>query len=366
MKQLHITDTFDFAPSSRTYTDNGFLRVKGRAARTGVYQYLASELGLTDRAPNDIVNVYRPADEVFNTDSLSSYANVDVTNDHPKQMVDASTYKSTSVGHVISAEQDGDFVSVDMLIKDASTIKDVESGKAQLSPGYTAVYVEEKSTAPCGTPYEFKQTGIDVNHVAIVKRGRGGDQVRINDKDGVKPMTIKVMLDDGQALEVADEATAKLVTDTIKHLNQQVTDANAKTDKVEAERDTLKEQLDAATQATSDEAIAKRVADVATAQTQARKIAGDEFTCDSVDPLTIKRTALKAKRESIDWDAKSQDYVQSAWDMALEDADKAPAPKDQHALLSQDAAKDLTDKAEPKLSAYDAHKESLSNAWKEK
>ena len=83
MKHLHITDTVDFAPSSRTYTDNGFLRVKGRAARTGVYQDLASELELTDRAPNDIVNVYRPAEEVFNTDSLSSYSNVDVTNDHP-------------------------------------------------------------------------------------------------------------------------------------------------------------------------------------------------------------------------------------------------------------------------------------------
>lgn len=359
MKQLHITDTFDFAPSSRTYTDNGFLRVKGRAARTGVYQYLASELGLTDRAPNDIVNVYRPADEVFNTDSLSSYANVDVTNDHPKQMVDASTYKSTSVGHVISAEQDGDFVSVDMLIKDASTIKDVESGKAQLSPGYTAVYVEEKSTAPCGTPYEFKQTGIDVNHVAIVKRGRGGDQVRINDKDGVKPMTIKVMLDDGQALEVADEATAKLVTDTIKHLNQQVTDANKATETVTAERDLLKEQLDAATQATSDEAIAKRVADVATAQTQARKIAGDEFTCDSVDPLTIKRTALKAKRESIDWDAKSQDYVQSAWDMALEDADKDPAPN-QLQQLAQDAAHDVTQRQDaPQLTRDEAYAQKL-------
>lgn len=365
MKQLHINDTFDFAPSSRTYTDNGFLRVKGRAARTGVYQYLASELGLTDRAPNDIVNVYRPADEVFNTDSLSSYANVDVTNDHPKQMVDASTYKSTSVGHVISAEQDGDFVSVDMLIKDASTIKDVESGKAQLSPGYTAVYVEEKSTAPCGTPYEFKQTGIDVNHVAIVKRGRGGDQVRINDNHGVNTMN-KVTLDAGRSIEIEDAAVAALVTDSIARLEQQVTDAKKATDTVTAERDVLKEQLDAATQATSDEAIAKRVADVATAQTQARKIAGDEFTCDSVDPLTIKRTALKAKRESIDWDAKSQDYVQSAWDMALEDADKAPAPKDQHALLSQDAAKDLTDKEEPKVSAYDAHKNSLSNAWKGK
>lgn len=363
MKQLHINDTFDFAPSSRTYTDNGFLRVKGRVARTGIQQYLASELGLESRDANDIVNVYRPADEVFNTDSISSYDNVDVTNDHPQQMVDASTYKSTSVGHVISAEQDGDFVSVDMIIKDASTIKDVERGKVQLSAGYTAEYHEESGVTDSGEKYDFVQRNIKINHVAICARARAGAQARLFDNHGVNTMN-KVTLDAGRSIEIEDAAVAALVTDSIARLEQQVTDANAKTDKVEAERDTLKEQLDAATQATSDEAIAKRVADVATAQTQARKIAGDEFTCDSVDPLTIKRTALKAKRESIDWDAKSQDYVQSAWDMALEDADKAPAPKDQHALLSQDAAKDLTQSQEPKVSAYDAHKNSLSNAWK--
>lgn len=363
MKQLHINDTFDFAPSSRTYTDNGFLRVKGRAARTGIQQYLASELGLESRDANDIVNVYRPADEVFNTDSISSYDNVDVTNDHPKQMVDASTYKSTSVGHVISASQDGDFVSVDMIIKDASTIKDVERGKVQLSAGYTAEYHEEPGVTDSGEKYDFVQRNIKINHVAICARARAGAQARLFDNHGVNTMN-KVTLDAGRSIEIEDAAVAALVTDSIARLEQQVTDANAKTDKVEAERDTLKEQLDAATQATSDEAIAKRVADVATAQTQARKIAGDEFTCDSVDPLTIKRTALKAKRESIDWDAKSQDYVQSAWDMALEDADKAPAPKDQHALLSQDAAKDLNTQDSQQVSAYDAHKNSLSNAWK--
>lgn len=363
MKHLHITDTFDFAPSSRSYTDNGFLRVKGRAARTGVYQYLASELELTDRAPNEIVNVYRPAEEVFNTDSLQSYSNVDVTNDHPSTMVDAKTYKSTSVGHVISATQDGDFVTVDMIIKSDDAIRDVESGKSQLSPGYTAVYVEEKDVAPCGTAYDFKQTGIDVNHVAIVKRGRGGDQVRINDKDGVKPM-IKVMLDSGQSLEVADEATAKLIQDTLKDLTAKVTDAKAATDAATAERDTIAEKLEAAKLASNDEAIAQRVADVANVQAQARKVAGDKFTCESVDTLTIQREALKTVRDSVEWSEKAEAYVQAAFDMAVADAEVTPAhkPADQHAKLAQDAAS-VHKPAEVKTSAYDAHRANLQNAW---
>lgn len=366
MKHLHITDTFDFAPSSRTYTDNGFLRVKGRAARTGVYQYLASELELNDRAPNDIVNVYRPAEEVFNTDSLSSYSNVDVTNDHPKAMVDSKSYKATSVGHVISATQDGDFVNVDMIIKADDAIRDIESGKSQLSPGYTAVYKAEQGTAPCGTAYDFKQTGIDVNHVAIVKRGRGGDQVRINDKDGVKPM-IKVMLDSGQSLEVADEATAKLIQDTFKTLTDKVTDAQAAIDAATAERDTIAEKLSTAELATSDEAIAKRVADVASVQSQARKVAGDKFACESVDTLTIQREALTLVRDSIDWSEKAEAYVQAAFDMAVVDAEATPAhkPEDQHALLAQDAA-NVQKPAEVKVSAYDAHRAKLQNAWMEK
>jgi len=364
LKHLHITDTFDFAPSSRTYTDNGFLRVKGRAARTGVYQYLASELELTDRAPTDIVNVYRPAEEVFNTDSLSSYENVDVTNDHPKAMVDSKSYKATSVGHVISATQDGDFVTVDMIIKADDAIRDIESGKSQLSPGYTAVYKTEQGVAPCGTAYDFKQTGIDVNHVAIVKRGRGGDQVRINDNHGVKTMN-KVTLDAGRSIEIEDAAVAALVTDSIARLEKQVTDAQAATDAASAERDTIAEKLKAAELATSDEAIAKRVADVASVQAQARKVAGDKFTCESVDTLTIQREALTMVRDSIDWSEKAEAYVQAAFDMAVVDAEATPAhkPEDQHAKLALDAA-NAQKPAEVKVSAYDAHRAKLQNAWK--
>jgi hypothetical protein len=361
LKILTTTETFDFAPSTRVYTDEGFLRVSGKAARTGVYQYLASELQLTDRDPNEVVNVYRPPEEVFNNDSLASYANVDVTNNHPSELVSAKTYRNVSVGTVSGARQDGDFVSVDMLIKDECAIKDVEGGKSQLSPGYTAVYVQENGTAPCGTNYEFKQTGIDVNHVAIVQRGRGGAQVRIDDKDGVKTMTVKVMLDSGKALEVADEAQATLVQDHMKALSQQVTDANAKTSKVEAERDMIKTQLDEAVKATSDEAIQARVKAVADAQAEARKIAGDKFTCDSVNVTEIKRAALCQVNDSIKWAEKDEAYIAAAFDMAMSGT---TVQVDNSQQLQQLTVDMQTKQQEPKVSAYDAHKASLSNAWK--
>lgn len=360
MKHLVITETFDFAPSSRVYTDNGFLRVKGKASRTGVYQYLASELGLTDRPANSTVNVLRSADEVFNADSLATYANVDATNDHPIVLVDASTFKSTSVGHVIGATRDGDFVEVEMIIKDAKAIKDVESGKSQLSPGYTAVYVAEVGTYDAtGESYEFKQTDIKINHIALVKRARGGPQVRIDDNEGVTPMTIKVMLDSGVALEVADEASAKLVTDALKAAAQRVTDAEVKAEKAEAERDMKEEELEAEKAKTTDAAIAERVEAISTVRAQAVKMVGDTFTCDSVDVVTIQRAALTAKRPTIDWATKSDVYVQASFDMALSE----PSPVNQLTQFAKDAANPAT-VIDAKPSGYAQFKDKQSNAWK--
>jgi hypothetical protein len=357
-KLLTVSETFDFAPSSRTYTDNGFLRVTGKAARTGVYKYLASELELKDRAPNEIVNVLRSADEVFNVDSLATYSNVDVTNDHPSKMVDAETYKAASVGHVIGASQSGDFVDIDLIIKDALAITDIESGKSQLSPGYTATYVKENGTYDAtGETYEFKQTGIAVNHVAIVKRGRGGAQVRIDDNEGVTTM-IKVMFD-GKSLEVADEASAKLVTDAIERLELKVTDAETKMTKAQAEADMYEEKLEEEKEKTTDAAITERVKAIATVNASAVKIVGDTFACDSVDSIVIQRAALTAKRPTVDWADKSDVYVQAAFDMAVADSEIEPVtPVDQLAQFSKDAA-GVVPNTVPKLTRDQAYKKEL-------
>tara|TARA_R110002072_G_scaffold169949_5_gene323524 strand:- start:19522 stop:20625 length:1104 start_codon:yes stop_codon:yes gene_type:complete len=363
-KRLIISDTFDFAPSTRVYTDEGFLRVSGKAARTGVYKYLARELGLNDRKPNEIVNVLRHADEVFNVDSLSTYSNSDVTNDHPLNLVTTVTYKGVSVGHVIDAKQSGDFVDVNIIVKDAEAIADIESGKSQLSPGYTAVYVPELGIYDAtGETYEFKQTGIEINHVAIVKRGRGGAQVRIDDNQG-KPTMIKVMLDSGLSLEVADDASATLVTDAFQSMTQKVVDAESKADKAEAEKEDMKEKLDEEKKKSSDSAISERVQLIAQTMDQARKIVGDSFVCESVDISTIQRTALAVKRPTVDWAAKSDAYLDTAFELSAGDAEIAPADNaEQLAKFSKDAANVEQQKTEPKLTRDQAYAQRLSNEW---
>ncbi|MGQ7018643.1 DUF2213 domain-containing protein [Vibrio cholerae] len=170
--------TFDFK-TSREYTPEGFLKISGRAAKTGIQEYYAHELELTDREPNAVVRVMRFSDDVFSKSALNSYIGCDVTVEHPETFVNSQNFKSSSVGLVTAASRDGDFVKVDMIVKDQSAIDAIHSGKVELSAGYSCHY----ETAPQGASYDFIQRDIAVNHLAITNSARGGSQVRLNDSD---------------------------------------------------------------------------------------------------------------------------------------------------------------------------------------
>jgi len=374
MPILFDRQTYTIAGSSRRErTPDGYLRVPGFAARTGIQQYLARELDLTDRNPTELVNVYRPDDEVFKPDSLASYNAMDATNDHPTELVNADTYKAVTVGTVASeGRQVGDFVEVDLLIKDAQAIADVEAGKVQLSAGYEADFVPERGTTTDGQPYEFVQRNIRINHVALVKRARAGAQARLHDNSptigGNMP---RVILDDGTGVEVADDATATLISSRITALQAKVSDAESKAEKAEmnmektkAEKDEIEEKLEEAKKASSDAAIAERVKAVSSTLESARRVAGDSFECDSMSLSAIQRAALMVKRTAIDWADKSDVYVQAAFDVALESADAAPdsTVKAQHAQVARDAAPKPDDK-EPE-NPRKKYADSIESAWK--
>jgi len=371
-------------PSHRTYTENGYLKVPGRVALAGnVQQYLASELGLTDRPGNTVVNVYRPPESVFDPASLATYDNADVTVEHPTEMVDAGTFKRVAVGHATSpGRQEGIAVVVDLLIKDADAIKAIEDGKCELSAGYMAEYVEESGSSPDGTPYEFIQRGIAVNHIALVESARAGRLARLFDhKTPLEAvMSHKVTLDSGAKVEVADEASAILIQSTIDGLRKRVADAeeektNAELakDEAEAKADALDEENEELKEKASEDSISKRLADVLAVTDAARKLAGAEFTCDSVSPLEIKRAALAARLPKRAWADKSEAYVSAAWDSEMEkkeaedeeEEDEKSKTTDSHRQLGADLSKVKTGDAQTTLdAAYQARMERTANAWK--
>ena len=367
MKITHF-DRVPLSNTRREYTDEGFLKAPARTARTGIQEYLARELNL-DGDPNRVVNVYRPEAEVFSSASLDSYNGVDITNDHPSEMVNAENFKALTIGHVSgAATQDGDYVLANLVVKDANAIKLVESGKAQLSAGYTAEYKDESGTTADGVDYEFIQTDIKINHVALVDNPRAGSMARIFDKQMEKAM-IKLTLDNGRTVELEDGVAAQ-VEDSIKRLADVADAATASKDAAQAKLDSAEEKIASLEAKWNDEAISSRVAAIASTTDSAKRIAGAEFSCDSVDPVEIKRAALTSAMPKRDWADKSAAYVEAAFDMKEEEMEDEDEKEKEEAKASEDSkaqlAKDMAT-AIPK-SVNDARLKSedeLRNAWKQ-
>ena len=264
------------------------------------------------------MNVYRPPEEVFKDESLLSYDGVDITIEHPGMLVDSQNYKDVSVGVVRgSGSEDNDFVQCDLIIKDQMAVDAVNSGKIELSAGYTAMYEQIDGTAPCGTSYEFIQRDIRINHVALVDNARAGANARIFDNNQGKRTMIIINLDSGP-VEVADQATATLINNDRNNLKKRATDAESEKEKAEAKADGADEALEEEKKKSSDSAITKLVTSIIGTRDSARKISGGKFNCDSTDLPTIQRAALTAKRPGIAWDKKSVVYVQAAFDMEIE------------------------------------------------
>lgn len=170
--------TFDDGAKVRP-TEDGYLVAMPRVARTGIQLYSGTEVGKPDMK---VVRVFRPEDQVFNADSMHSYAHKPFTNDHPPEPVSADNWKDFSAGNLGGeVVRDGDFVRVPLVMMDKQAIKDYRAGKTQLSLGYTCDIAWTPGTAPNGESYDAVQTDIRANHLALVKAARGGPDLRVGD-----------------------------------------------------------------------------------------------------------------------------------------------------------------------------------------
>ena len=278
-------------------TQDGYLVATSRVARTGVQDYLASELGMFG---DHVVKVYRPEQEVFAKDAMSSLTHAPVTVDHPAQMVDADNWRDLSVGEVGSeVMRDGEWLTVPLIVKDARGIDAAGSTHKEISMGYTA----ELKDAPDGADYDKVMTNIRFNHLALVPRGRAGSEARIGDsvdqwgaapkQREVNDMTTKAIVVGDEAVnvpaDVADKITAAM--DAAKK------EIEALTAKIEA-KDTTIGELKAENAETAKKVMSD--ADIAAAVV-ARKAVTDkaaefvaEFKDEGQSLADIKRAAVKA------------------------------------------------------------------------
>lgn len=366
MRNVQRYDSLQLVAGAVIDTD-GFMRDSPIVARTGVYEY---------RNPDGTIRrEYRPADEVFASDALNSFRGKPITVLHPKKgKITAANAFGTAIGSILSDgyPKDEKYVACDIVIFAPDKI-----GKhRELSLGYRCDCEETPGVSPDGQAYDAIQRNIRINHLAVVPVARAGMKARLNcdgdeiiESEGTQNMSkFKI---DGVEHEVpeavanyitalqsrADAAEAGLTAtkETLAGVTASKTElqtkldamtgerdgVQGKLDAMTAERDSLKSKVDAAEadkKAAVDKAVEdtkKEVKERAELEADAKKAKCDKT--DGMDNKALKIAIIKAVRgDSLNFDGKSDDYVNAYYDSIRGDLDSNAAGAQMRKTINND------------------------------
>ena len=371
--------------SQRVYTDEGYLVVPARISRTGIQEYYAGELELEDKSPTDKVRVYRPPEEVFNGSSLKSFGNKPVTDDHPPELVSAKNAKKYAVGMSTGdVTRDGDFIKTVLHITDSDAINSIESGKVELSNGYTTDLEWKSGETEEGETFDAIQRNIRGNHIAIVKKGRAGAQCKLADKEPEDAEMDKWVIDgvEYKTKEELSAAVAKLKADLKdaqegkeQKEGEEESDNDQKKGEPEEEDDTVSKKEVDTLKAKLDDALSK----VPTIDKIDEMIKDRTIVVDSVKKLCpdidwngkgsdqLKREVVGKMCPQVKLDSVSVDYINARFDALLEDVDN----NSQHWLdvaiakqVSVGDTKEVADNRPADVIAREKMVINSRNAWK--
>lgn len=391
---LSVTDRLSLTDATRT-TRDGYLLVDARIARAGIQEYLGSEMGRPDLGT---VRVYRPENEVFSQDAMSSFIRKPVTNDHPREMVTAATWKDTAVGMTgDEVVRDGDYVRLPFMLTDQSAIDAVLNGKRELSAGYTCDVQFSSGSTPGGEVYDAVMSHIVGNHLAVVDRGRAGHACRIGDawtahstitKGRTMPDNLRTVIVDGLSVQTTDQGAQAIdkllaqIGDASKKLSARDGEIAALTDRhanalsaKDAEIAQLRSGHDGAI-AAKDQEIADLRASVPDAAAMdaliearsglisvARKALGDSYVSAGRSNMDIRRDVLTKRLPAADVAAKDEAWVNAAFealtmDSASTSANVDPLRQTLSGGLNTTTGQNVGD------TAHNAYTDHLQNAWR--
>ena len=381
---------YDFSPIEKyELTPEGYLRVWASIARTGIQHY-------TD-ADGSIRKEFRPESEVASPESLASFAGKAITMEHPPALLDSENTKDYQIGFTGSEiVYDNGFVRAVMTVTDRDVIERIMHGDVrEVSAGYRVNYNPTPGVTDSGEHYNGIQTEISGNHVAIVRRGRAGPQVKLHldRQDAADPslfptkeshtMTAKVVFD-GAEFEVS-ESVALAITKEREDASMSYKDMKMKYDKLmkEAEDmkakmadmehgmkekedslegrsdalqeqvDSLKAELEEAKQVNVDSIVAERLALIE----KAKPVLDAEYAFAGKADREVMVDAIKTVRgDSVELDGRSDDYVLAMFDTIAETAAA-------HVDSTEDLRKAVAAAAAP-ASAPSSYMDKLQNAWK--
>lgn len=161
---------------------------KCRMLRSGVQLYARDEVPQellakmpADKAGKQIFRVYRRPEAVVK--HLKDFNYLPLVNGHPAEDITPDNHKQYEIGRVggqaeLKVLNDGNvYVENDLVMDDRSAYSEYENGKKELSIGLEAVWVVSDSP-----DWDFEVVDFtNVNHLALVPRGRAGGLAKITD-----------------------------------------------------------------------------------------------------------------------------------------------------------------------------------------
>ncbi|PJH69250.1 hypothetical protein CVR96_27325, partial [Salmonella enterica subsp. enterica serovar Typhimurium] len=139
-------------------TDEGYLTVRAVVTKPGVYPYA--------RGDGSVQHELKHPEDIYSDRTIHSCNAKPVTDDHPNEPVNKKNIQAYAKGmsHTDAAVQHGG-IMVGFTIWEEGLIEKVFDGKREISLGFMTELVAEDGTYN-GQVYQFRQTQMDVNHIA--------------------------------------------------------------------------------------------------------------------------------------------------------------------------------------------------------
>lgn len=317
---------------SSIMSEEGFLIADSVVTRTGVFVYR--------NADGTLRRELRHPDDILKQSSLRTLSMLPITLLHPEEKLvtseNASRLSKGTTGD--KATIDGKWIKAKLKITDQSAINSVMAGLQELSLGYTTDLKEEAGEYN-GERYDFRQTEVEYNHLAIVPNARAGSEARIvldsddaeqinetetrtDQKTKKETKMIKINLD-GIQYETAPEVANALTKekDRADKAEKNLETATSEKSGLQANFDAQKKELDDL----KSKDIKKDIADAV--KSRLDLITGaiphlDKSEHDKLigmDELEIKKAVIIANIDGIELDGKDESYINTRYEILIED-----------------------------------------------
>lgn len=219
--------------SKRVVDINGWITIKDNPIlKAGIFPYLGSEIGQGE--PSRVYKVLRSDEELSKPETIKSFELVPLINEHLVLGELGTDTDDKPIDGIVgeSIYFEAPHLKSNIKVFGKHIKKLIEVGKIELSAGYSCKYIPVENNPD----YDFIQTDIRANHLALVEAGRNGSDVAVQDalKFTLDSKELLMNLEDilTQISALSDEDKAKLLA-TLKPAEDENTEVETEVAKDE-------------------------------------------------------------------------------------------------------------------------------------